>query len=56
MQGFEAELVLELYDEVVDRYYYSQGEFREFPQYEQNGIIEVNGAKTVSSGSTIEYY
>ena len=43
VQGFEAELVVELYDEVVDRYYYSQGEFREFPQYEQNGIIEVNG-------------
>ena len=56
VQGFEAELVVELYDEVVDRYYYSQGEFREFPQYEQNGIIEVNGAKTVGSGSTIEYY
>lgn len=56
VQGFQAELVLELYDEVVDRYYYSQGEFREFPQYEQNGIIEVNGSKTVSTGSTIEYY
>ena len=56
VDGFDKELVVSLYDEVVSKYYYSQGQFRESPKYGEKGIIEVNATKTLSSGKTIEYY
>ena len=56
VSGFDSDLVVSLYDQVVGKFYYSQGQFREMPKYEQNGIIEVNETVTVSSGKEIEYY
>ena len=54
--GFDAGLVVSLYDEIVGRYHFAQVAFRQSPQYTINGIIEVNGCKEVSTGSKIEYY
>ncbi len=54
--GFDADIILSTYDDIVGKYYYSQGEYRDFPKYNLNGIIEVNDTKTVSSGANIEIY
>lgn len=54
--GFDAALVVSLYDEIVSRYHFAQVAFRSSPQYTINGIVEVNGAKQVATGNTVEYY
>ena len=56
VDGFDKELVVSLYDDVVSKYYYSKGQFRESPKYREKGIIEVNATKTLSNGKIIEYY
>ena len=54
--GFEADLVVKLYDDVVAAYHFAQTAFRKSPQYTISGIREYNGKRTVSTGSTLEYY
>lgn len=56
VKGFDADTVVSLYDQVVGKFYYTQGQFREFPLYTINGVVEVNGTKKVSTGNSIEYY
>jgi pimeloyl-ACP methyl ester carboxylesterase len=54
--GFDAELVVKLYDDVVGAYHFAQTAFRKSPQYTISGIREYNGKRTVSTGNTLEYY
>lgn len=56
LQGFDRDQVITLYKDVVDQFYYSQGQFRQFPQYSDNGIVELNGWLNLDSGRAIEYY
>ena len=55
-EGFDADLVVSLYDDIVSRYHFAQVAFRRSPQYTINGITEVNGRKEVSTGNAPEYY
>lgn len=54
--ALDKELVIKLYDEIVSKYYYSQGQLRVSPKYTVNGIVEINDTKTVSSGKSVELY
>ncbi len=54
--GFDAKLVVSLYDEVINRYHFAQVAFRPSPQYTINGIVEINGSRKVSTGSELEFY
>lgn len=56
VNGLNENVVVDLYDEVVSKYYYSQGQFRISPKYQQNGIIEINDTKIVSTGKAVELY
>ena len=54
--GYEASLVVDLYDAVVSKYHFAMVSFRESPQYTINGIREYNGTRKVSTGNEVEYY
>ena len=54
--GYDAGLVVELYDRIVSKYHFAMTAFRESPQYTINGIREVNGTRKTSTGSEIEFY
>ena len=56
VEGFDADLVVSLYDEIVARYHFAQVAFRKSPQYTINGMIEVNGSRELSDGAVLEFY
>ena len=56
VKGFDKAAVARVYDAVVDVYYYSQGQFRFFTHYNQNGVKEDNDWITLEDGTAMEYY
>lgn len=53
---FRADLVINLYDSIVSKFYSSMGQLRDAPKNTTSGIIEVNNKKTTAAGKVIEYY
>ncbi|HPJ02453.1 MAG TPA: hypothetical protein PKU80_06410 [Candidatus Limiplasma sp.] len=56
VDGFDADLLLTVYDTVVNKYHFAITMYYESPQYTINGIIDVNGKTTLSSGKVMESY
>lgn len=57
--GFDKDLVTYLYDEVVDKYYLTQTEFRPFPNYDKRGdksLIEYYETVVASSGNNVRCF
>ena len=54
--GYDARLVVELYDEIVSKYHFAMVSFRESPQYTIHGIKEINGKRKVATGNELEFY